>query len=42
MMPKASGLYDPDAFTDVDIAKGVTWVYVTIIFGVKIPHILFY
>ena len=25
MIPKASGLYDPDAFTDVDIAKGVTW-----------------
>ena len=25
MMPIASGLYDPDAFTDVPFAKGITW-----------------
>lgn len=25
MMPRAAGLYDPDAFTDVKYAKGITW-----------------
>lgn len=25
LMPNASGLYDPDAFTDTDYARGITW-----------------
>ena len=25
MVPQAAGVYDPDAFTDVEYAKGITW-----------------